>query len=175
MRAVQEELTNTSRPRKQHMLYIGGGKCKHLHPQACAGSQTHTCAQTSITLLGYRGNPVLSVTCYSRWNSAYTGVEGKKICFLFSRLQTKILFSFTRPSLLWVCFCTSLARCALLLLVPRVCDHVSLADSPDCSSPEPTPDPRSLSSEAPFVSPLEPNYNLRDVIWSFHANFAKTD
>lgn len=153
MRAAQEELTNTSTARKKQKLYIGIVECKHLHPQACmyALPNPHMCKHTYAQARHYsvqlqKENPILSITCYSRWNLAYTGVEGKKICFLFSPLQTKIPFFSLNKVYYGVCVCTSLAQCALLLLVPWVCDHVSLAGreragTPDCSSPELTPDP----------------------------------
>lgn len=138
-------------------------QCKHLHLHTCMYAHATPHEGPPPTLLihhpSYRENPILSITCFSRWNLAYTGVEGKKICFLFSPLQTKILVFFTEQSLLWcvyICVCTSWPG------VPRfyqshgcVTPFPSQAEregTPDSSSPESTPDPR-VHCGGPSASP----------------------
>lgn len=70
----------------------------HVNPHA----RSVTCTCTPPSKL-QRENPILTITCYSRWNLAYTGVEGKNL-FPPSPLQTKTLHCFTEQSLLW-CVC----------------------------------------------------------------------
>lgn len=93
----------------------------HSRKPTCTLSHAHTFRTPSKS---QRENLTLPITCYSRWNLAYTGVE-----------ETFTSSDRNSGPLPWrkssnTCGLTRLhwlAWCALVLLVPRACDPVPLA------------------------------------------------